>query len=58
MRKVIRIPVHTGLAGWSAILPPAPVRAVLMGDHACDVAVVCAGFAGLSAARRLREIDP
>jgi glycine/D-amino acid oxidase-like deaminating enzyme len=58
MRKVTRLPVHTGPAGWAAILPPAPPRAALAGDHACDIAVVGAGFAGLSAARRLRELDP
>jgi glycine/D-amino acid oxidase-like deaminating enzyme len=58
MRKVSHIPVHTGPAGWAAILPPAPPRAALIGDHACDIAIVGAGFAGLSAARRLLELDP
>lgn len=58
LRKVRRLPVHTGPAGWNAILPPAQPRAELAGDQSCDIAVVGAGFAGLSAARRLREIDP
>lgn len=57
-RNVTRIPVHTGRAGWNAILPPARPRAALVGDQACDIAIVGAGFAGLSAARHLRAADP
>ncbi len=58
LRKVIRLPVHTGPAGWNAILPPAAPRAALTGEQTCDIAIVGAGFAGLSAARRLMQIDP
>jgi glycine/D-amino acid oxidase-like deaminating enzyme len=57
-RHVARIPVHTGPAGWNAILPPAAPRDALTGDGACDIAIVGAGFAGLSAARRLMQLDP
>lgn len=58
LRTVHRLPVHTGPAGWNAILPPAPAQPVLGGDATCDIVVVGAGFAGLSAARRLLQIDP
>ncbi|CQR84926.1 Glycine/D-amino acid oxidase [Paracoccus aminovorans] len=54
----IRTPVFNGPAGWSAILPPAAPRARLQGAAGCDIAIVGAGFAGLSAARRLKQIDP
>ncbi|WP_109467939.1 NAD(P)/FAD-dependent oxidoreductase [Albibacillus kandeliae] len=57
-RRVTRLPVHTGPAGWEAILPPRPSGPVLTGDQSCDVAIVGAGFAGLSAARHLRAADP
>lgn len=58
LRQVKRTPVQNGPAAWSEILGRAPVRASLAGDAACDVAVVGAGFAGLSAARRLRQLAP
>lgn len=57
-RDVRRTPVHNGPAAWSAILGIAPPRAAVTGDVGCDVAIVGAGFAGLSAARRLRQITP
>ena len=53
-----RTPVFNGPAGWAAILPPVPPRARLEGSGACDIAIIGGGFAGLSAARRLHQIDP
>lgn len=58
LRHVSRLPVHTGPAGWNAILPPAVARGSLIGNAVCDIAIVGAGFAGLSAARHLRALDP
>lgn len=57
-RLVSRLPVHTGLAGWNALLPPEPACAPLQGQAQVDVAIVGAGFAGLSAARHLLHVDP
>ncbi len=54
----IRQPRFTGPAGWAEILPPRPPRPVLTGAQGCDVAIIGAGYAGLSAARRLRQIEP
>ncbi|MCX7889640.1 MAG: FAD-binding oxidoreductase [Rhodobacteraceae bacterium] len=53
-----RVPVHKGPAAWSAILPGQPDPVPLPGDVVADVAIVGGGFAGLAAARRLRQIDP
>ncbi|NGM46253.1 FAD-binding oxidoreductase [Rhodobacter sp. SGA-6-6] len=53
-----RTPVHRGPAGWSAILPGQPAPEVLEGDLTADFAVVGGGFAGLSAARRLHQLNP
>jgi glycine/D-amino acid oxidase-like deaminating enzyme len=53
-----RLPVHKGPAAWSAILPGQPAPVPLEENITADVTVVGAGFAGLSAARRLLQIDP
>lgn len=56
--RASRIPVFSGPAGWSVILPPVPLRPRLQGETGCDIAILGGGFAGLAAARRLRQIDP
>lgn len=53
-----RLPSHRGPAAWAEILGPGPSFASLETDRRADVVVIGAGFAGLSAARRLRQIDP
>lgn len=53
-----RLPQPQGRAAWNAILGPAPAADPLTGDRTADVVVIGAGFAGLSAARRLKQIDP
>ena len=53
-----RTPVHRGPAAWSAILPGQPAPVGLEADLTVDFALVGAGFAGLSAARRLQELNP
>ena len=56
--KAERLPVHRGPAAWSAILPDQPPAVRLEENLTADVAIVGGGFAGLSAARRLSQIDP
>ena len=58
MYRAVRTPVFDSPAAWAEILGAYPAVQVLTGDHAADVVVVGAGFAGLSAARRLSQIDP
>ncbi|MDE2792797.1 MAG: FAD-binding oxidoreductase [Paracoccaceae bacterium] len=53
-----RVPVHRGPAGWSAILPGQPPPVTLDADRTVDFAIVGGGFAGLSAAERLRQLNP
>ena len=47
-----------GPPAWDAILPPAPAYPVLEEDIVSDWLVIGAGFAGLAAARRLRQLHP
>ena len=53
-----RTPVHKGPAAWSAILPGQAHPISLDGSMTVDFALIGAGFAGLSAARRLRQLAP
>ncbi len=56
--QVTRQASDPGPPGWNAILPPAPAYPALEGDTLADWLVVGAGFAGLAAARRLRQLHP
>lgn len=53
-----RTPVHRGPAAWSTILPGQPAAMPLETDTTVDFAIVGGGFAGLSAARRLMQLNP
>jgi len=56
--KVRGLPFDPGPAGWNRLLPrPAPA-VPLEGRLTADWLVIGAGFAGLSAARRLSQLDP
>lgn len=53
-----RVPVHRGVAAWSAILGAGPTYPHLSDHTTADFVIVGAGFAGLSAARRLIQLQP
>lgn len=53
-----RTPIHRGPAAWSAILPGQAAPLPLQSDLKADVTIIGAGFAGLAAARRLRQLQP
>lgn len=56
--KASRFPSDPGRSGWYELLPPPAAAVVLESDIKADVAIVGGGFAGLSAARRLVQLDP
>ena len=58
-RHVIkRLPIDTGVSGWEAISERAFPAMALEHDITADWLIVGAGFAGLSAARRLSQLRP
>jgi len=56
--KTSQLPENPGVCGWVALLPPRAVTPPLAAAVTVDVTVIGAGFAGLSTARRLAQIDP
>ncbi|MEM7258719.1 MAG: FAD-binding oxidoreductase [Pseudomonadota bacterium] len=58
LTAVTQLPVDPGPAAWNAILPPASRRPSLSKNTTADWVIIGAGFAGLSAARRLSELHP
>ncbi|HPE61195.1 MAG: FAD-binding oxidoreductase [Thiothrix sp.] len=54
----IHIPPDPGPAAWDAILPLRQPFAPLVQEQQADYLVIGAGFAGLSAARRLQQLQP
>jgi glycine/D-amino acid oxidase-like deaminating enzyme len=60
MKNIVvkRLPVDTGRSGWEAISTRKFPPRQLTGDVTADWLIVGAGFAGLSAARRLMQIRP
>ncbi|MEM7321257.1 MAG: FAD-binding oxidoreductase, partial [Pseudomonadota bacterium] len=53
-----RLPVQQGPAAWNAILPAQGPAVSLDRPETADFVIVGGGFAGLSAARRLTQLDP
>lgn len=53
-----QFPQQLGQSGWVAMLPRRTPRPSLDRTVSADIAVIGGGFAGLSAARRLSQLDP
>ncbi len=56
--KAKKLPVQRGPAAWNTILGPQAAPEVLRADLTADFVVIGGGFAGLSAARRLIQLQP
>jgi glycine/D-amino acid oxidase-like deaminating enzyme len=56
--KVTRQPKNPGPAAWAKILPDAAHHPMLEDDRHVDFLIIGAGFAGLTAARRISELEP
>ncbi len=56
--SVRRLPVENGVSGWEAISARPFAARTLEGNVTADWLIIGAGFAGLSAARRLLELRP
>ena len=57
MTKVKPFTVDLGSAGWNALLTSRQSQPILEDDIEADYLIIGAGFAGLSAARRIMQLD-
>jgi len=57
-RTATRLPTHLGPAAWNEILGPQPSANIQQGNETADFVIIGGGFAGLSAARRLTQLQP
>lgn len=57
-REISYLPSYDDGNGWYNILPAQPAARELAGDELADWLIIGAGYAGLSAARRLAELHP
>lgn len=57
-RPIRRLPVDTGVSGWFALSARTTPVQTLNGARTADWLIIGAGFAGLSAARRLAQARP
>lgn len=53
-----KLPTNNGSCGWVEMLPRRTPKPALEGAVTADIAIIGAGFAGLSAARQLSLLDP
>ncbi|MFS2068109.1 NAD(P)/FAD-dependent oxidoreductase [Pseudomonas sp. CT11-2] len=58
MYVATKFPKNSSRSAWVEMLAPRAPTTSLHGDVIADVAIIGAGFAGLSAARRLSQLDP
>lgn len=58
MATIRAMPPDRGKAAWDALLPPRAAYPELVDTQQADYLVIGAGFAGLSAARRLQQLQP
>ncbi len=58
MPSNIHIPTNLGESGWTAIIPPRTPAPSLENQQHVDFLIIGAGFAGLSAAQRLMQLQP
>ena len=52
------LPNHAGPAAWNVLLGAQPAPVPLVKNITADFVIIGAGFAGLSSARRLRQLQP